>query len=705
MRLLTALGKLLAVAAAAASAASIAAPAKDATDDILAIVAVEHAGIGEGASITGTIVVTGGQGPASLAAVANLGMESVVTGGIQADRVVVLRNARVTGTIRYRSGIVTAPGARIGAIVRRPQSTTPPIHGLESVEISADAPGVTVNSGETIRLPADATPRRRGNHMEYGDVTIAPGGRLIFGRGSYGVRSIRMAGGGSNDCGTPRPEIPDAACRAIVLGAGTDLRILDRLALGARAFIGMLPGEDDGKRGATLHIGGQDGGNGREAPRGDIIHIGPESFVRAALLAADGGIRLDADGRVEGMLAGYRVSVGDRAVVVARRQDPAPGGGTMATVAPGDGDDGDESEASSTIVAHPRVVFTNGASSVTIPLTGGDPEGGDLTFSIVTVPDGGAISLDQSPPGLPGKPAGCEATRTCLVAPRKDTRATATYWPDDPAAGADGFEFEVRNPKGDRARARVSIRLRRRDGNDYLAGEIAVETSAGVPVSIRLPETTTGLPAVGSRCETVACEPPENGALGELAHLADSDDVYGDLFPTVAYTPFPGFVGQDRFQFEGCEKDGETPRCAAGTVTVTVTRLAQDQVVEIVNPNLTGRPTAPLEIDIVLRTAPRYRGRATFAIANPPGHGEVIPVVPAAPGDETEGQGGEDGDKGNDERRQTYTYVADDPAFTGTDSFEFSVINPDGFGDIGVVTIAVQAPDCTLKRRRCQGGR
>lgn len=71
-------------------------------------------------------------------------------------------------------------------------------------------------------------------------------------------------------------------------------------------------------------------------------------------------------------------------------------------------------------VAHPQTVSTDGATPVVITLTGADPEGSNLTFSITSPPSGGSLGA---------------------ITPTGPSTATVTYTPG--GFGSDNFSFQV----------------------------------------------------------------------------------------------------------------------------------------------------------------------------------------------------------------------------------------------------------------------
>lgn len=145
------------------------------------------------------------------------------------------------------------------------------------------------------------------------------------------------------------------------------------------------------------------------------------------------------------------------------------------------------------------------------------------------------------------------------------------------------------------------------DGDPVNLAPIASDTRATTTV-----ETSTKviLPAnsgnVGQGLQYSIVAQPKNGTLTSL------DDVNG----TVIYTPNPGFIGTDTFQFQVRDQGAPTPNLNSEPATVTVTVTGETATVRLIPPV---QPTDPEGTQRVLVVTPRPRpirdrGRNTIQV-------------------------------------------------------------------------------------------
>ena len=505
-----------------------------------AILATNSAHVHSGVQVTGNVVANEALGAASLVPGRSVSVDRTahVAGEVSGDVVGLARNAAVDGTVHANQ--VFDAGATLGGGIVTPLSlpVLAPLPSFNEAAVRSDAANVTVASGTTITLAPG----------EYGDLVVAPFATVIFGGGVYDLRSIQAAPGAI--CAFP--------CRVFAFDGPADVRVEGRVDFGRQARVGPSTSATTAAQ-IVFHVGGANGGAGGPLDLPAAIAIGRESVVQANLFSRGGTVRVDRDSQITGALLGRDVKVDNNtSVVLASHFD---------NLAP---------------VAEPAVAFTNGAAAIEIVLSASDPEGGDLTFSIVSGPTLGSLGpVNEAPVPFPGSPPGCnpENVPGCVPPEPPRTSATVTYTPPGENDVEDSFVFAATDPQGAIGTATVSINppeppeppeppldtVRAVDGSH--------ETPFEAAVSVRLlADAPTG---VATTFAMVAG--PGNGTLGAL--------VQGTEVPqrsaTVIYTPADGFEGVDSFVFEACGVIASVTECDQGTATIFVRgRLAENQAVQ-----------------------------------------------------------------------------------------------------------------------------
>src|SRR5690606_34908759 len=176
-------------------------------------------------------------------------------------------------------------------------------------------------------------------------------------------------------------------------------------------------------------------------------------------------------------------------------------------------------------VALPQTLVTDEDTPVGLTLSGTDPEGDGLNYTILTAPQNGALTGDA--PAL-------------------------TYAPTANFNGSDSFTFKVNDGSLDSAPATVSIGV-----NPVNDAPIAFPQNTGTVVDVPLQITLSGSDLDADPLSFLITSQPVNGTLqGES--------------PTFTYTPAAGFVGTDSFTFVA--SDGLT-QSEPALVEITISNI------------------------------------------------------------------------------------------------------------------------------------
>jgi hypothetical protein len=272
-------------------------------------------------------------------------------------------------------------------------------------------------------------------------------------------------------------------------------------------------------------------------------------------------------------------------------------------------------------VADPQVVITDEDTPVTITLTGSDPDGDPLSYTIVSLPSNGVLT---------------------------GTAPDITYTPDPDYYGTDNFTFKVNDGAADSLPATVSITINAvvddalitlgnlhvtYDGNPKPV--TVITDPAGLPVTVTYDGSETAPTNAGSY-EVVATitDPDYTGSVTGTLVIAPAEATIdlGNLDPTYDGNPQPVTVITDpaglpvTVTYDG----SETAPTSAGSYEVVAT---------ITDPNYTGSVTdtlviAPAEATIELGNLdPTYDGnpQPVTVITDPAG----LPVIVTYDGSET----------------------------------------------------------------------
>lgn len=174
--------------------------------------------------------------------------------------------------------------------------------------------------------------------------------------------------------------------------------------------------------------------------------------------------------------------------------------------------------------------------SVEITLTGSDPDGGNLTFSIDTAPSHGSLGpVDNS----------------------ANQSATVTYTHNNSETLSDNFKFVASDGVFTSTAATISLTITPVNDNPPTADDGSATVNEGASVEI----TLTGSDADGNNLTFAIDTGPRNGSLGSVSNRPGQT-------ATVTYTHDGSETTSDAFTFT--VDDGKTTSAPAATVTITI---------------------------------------------------------------------------------------------------------------------------------------
>ena len=467
-----------------------------------------------------------------------LGVTTPAGFAVKADSIRVRSSAVVGGDVFCNelddgSGAVTCTALPLPVFAALPP--------FVAAEPRPDAADVHVASGgSAVLAPGD-----------YGDVTVKQNGSLLFTGGIYNLRSL------------------DAGIAVnLVFAAPSEVRIAGRFDTDQSSYVGPQPGAAVTAADVVFYVAGINGAGGNLGATPKAAQIGLGNSVEANFYVPNGTLWLRQGSVATGSFIGRDVDVGI---------------GVTVTL--------DSFFANRPPSAAPQDVFTNGAGAVEITLTGSDPDGDDLTFTIAGPPSQGTLgAVTQDPPPFPGDPPGCNPDNDPLCLPPDPPRTSArvTYTPDTAGDEEDGFIFQVADPDG--AFGMAVVRINPPDAPEgpspdpidtVVAFDAAAETAVELAVTIVL---LGGAPCDGD-CDGIGEDVPLTFSIAAgPAHGTLEDLTQGAETPrrtaSVTYAPADDFEGDDAFDFTACGLIDAVEVCDAATVTVAVFgELAQDQSV------------------------------------------------------------------------------------------------------------------------------
>lgn len=368
---------------------------------------------------------------------------------------------------------------------------------------------VVVPNNGTVQLEVDGD-------NPFGSLTVGRNATVIFTGGGYAFSSITV----------------DRNSSLLFAGASTVV-VNGRMAIARNSVIG--PAAGSGLTASSIHfyvhgLNGSAGGIGAQPP---AVGIAESSTVAANIHASAGSLVFDQNITAAGAFFALDIRVGRacRFSLASATNNPP--------------------------LANAQTVFTSGATPLTITLTGVDPEGAALTFSIDAQPTAGTLSA---------------------LTPTSANSATVVYTPSSGGNLTDSFTFRVTDPGAASGAAVVSINPGLDDNapttvvaNDS-SRTVFTATLANLGLSASAPAGVSVTFAI------VSGSGPSHGTLGTLTQGTESPQ----RTASVEYTSDAGYTGPDSFDFTACGTIGTSTVCDTGTVSINVATAPVEPPTDIV---------------------------------------------------------------------------------------------------------------------------
>ena len=263
-----------------------------------------------------------------------------------------------------------------------------------------------------------------------------------------------------------------------------------------------------------------------------------------------------------------------------------------------------------------------------------DPDGDSLAITEVTQGNNGTVEVINN------------------NSPDDPTDDFVVYIPESDFIGFDSFTYSISDGGGGFDTAIVTVEVTENTAavDDY------VSNTPNTSIVINVLDNDMGNP----RLSTVT--QPSNGTV-EIVNNGSINDATDDL---VLYTPENNFIGIDTFTYSVIDSDGEL---SSATVTVNVNPqqpLAGDDVVS------TELATA-ITIDVLANDSDPNDQSLTIADVTQPTQGELVV---------------------NED--DTITFIPNE-ALSGTDTFTYTIVDPDGNLDTATVSVTVSTPTTVVQ--------
>lgn len=369
------------------------------------------------------------------------------------------------------------------------------------------------------QLPPGATAGTANVNVPNGQTQILGTGQyanLSVGRGS----TLRLGGGPYTFLNVSLER--DAS---LIWDGPGELMILGRLSLGASA--GIVNNPTLATKHKMIFVYGINGTDSLLQSTPSAVSIGRDCAIHATVLAPNGSIVVGENADLVGALIGRDIRIGRGSSLELRSG--------FRNLPP---------------VANSQELTSSGP--ITITLTGFDPDGDALQFSIALPPSAGSLSP---------------------LTPNGPSSAIVTYTPATPGA-PDAFVFRVTDAEGFVANGVISI-------NGGLPPPPPVTTVVVDDQSVTVPQNQPSIlslfalapQGVALTFTIVPGSGPTHGSLGPLMQPS----LMPPLPARVPYAPDPGFAGTDSFQFSACGIIAGNQVCDTGTLTINVQAPPTDQ--------------------------------------------------------------------------------------------------------------------------------
>jgi hypothetical protein len=401
---------------------------------------------------------------------------------------------------------------------------------------------VVVPNGTAVTLEAGA----------YGSLSIGNNATVHLSGGGYAFASINIGNNGSLRYAPP-----------------TDVVVSGRANFGANTFVGPENGSGLTASAIRIQVNGINGSNGSMTATPPAVHVDQNANLFVNLYATAGSIVIDQGVDATGAFLARDIRVGRNVRLTINNGLNRPP------------------------AADPKTIFTSGSAPLAITLTGSDPEGGPLTFSIVSGPSAGTLS---SP--VQASPASANVTYTPSAA---DVADSFTFRVRD-AAGATGDAVVTINPTPDDAPPAATT---------VVATDTSAETAKDVPATLLLRGTAPG--GVALTFSIVSLTGPFHGSIGTLTQGTESPQ----RSATVVYTPGAGFTGADSFQFQACGVIAGVAVCDNASFAITVETAVSE-------------PPPPLAHDVEVATLAETSVTISLGESSITGAGRRFTITPKA---------------------------------------------------------------------------
>lgn len=377
-----------------------------------------------------------------------------------------------------------------------------PVYGSlpPPLQRSSGFTNVVVADHTTVELDEDA----------YGSLTVGRNATVIFTGGGYSFTSISTV-----------------INTSLLFSGASTVVVNGQMSIGRDSTVGPAAGSGLAPSSIQFFVHGVNGLTGGLTMLPPAVGIGQRTSVAANIHASAGSLVFDRDGTATGAFFALDIKVGRacRLALASASNNPP--------------------------TADAKTVFTDGASPLTITLTGSDPEGGALAFAIVSGPTAGTLSA---------------------LTPTSATSATVVYTPSSGGNVSDAFTFSVTDPAGSSGSAVVTINPALDDPPP--ATVVANDSSATVfTATLAILGLSADAPAgVGVTFSIVSGSGPSHGTLSAVTQGTESPQ----RTASVEYTSDAGYTGPDSFQFQACGVVNASNVCDTATVSLVVAEAPSD---------------------------------------------------------------------------------------------------------------------------------